>query len=695
MCCREHNLAYRQVVALEPLLNNGSIISASDLNLFNGEILVFRRNEDLLVNKGLDIDLILSNRSMVFCVGCIGWLWEQRRRVWAVMASVGVNRGVSPVLSAVSQRPLDDYKTMRNSSAVVEEVGGNVSVDEADEVSAWGEDAQAAAGEVKYSLSATPSDDKHSRGVDSESGQGLPLLTADLLPFTQAVPQLDGVGSRRARKRAVHHPEQQDYDQENIDPQTMEHFPPTSRHICNSEPTLAAITPTWTAVNVRNTTTRPQVTMAEEPTSDDNAASSDLDLHLEQDDIANIVPYQGTLDKPAVPVISPGYYTAERAQGPPEMVDYKETGVTFPDSPTTDTGFVGLPPPPRKQHPAVLPGGLSRLEILDRAEIAAYGFPTGLNKPQRETTPLKPDPIRAVFPPLTRTPSPPETGDNKFPVNKEPITVYCFCRKPDNGTKMVKCSREECVVGWYHYSCFSKAQKISVNKSSMYNRASHILIPSHPLVKQDHRHWILDEWVCEACKLDMYHPTEFGAPATDFSSPFSTAQCIGRLSMPGPADPVADPYGLASMPDFTRPLYPAELISTPRTATPAADAYGFSKMSKFLSPNRASDQGKQDTLMNENLNTDLDDYGDETLVGTEDMVLDNENLPAVTHSQSEEDGTIIGNESSLAANEETLVENEDAIVNTEGGGVQSEGSLSHFLHASDRSHEDEDMMERA
>jgi hypothetical protein len=62
-------------------------MSTLDLDLFDGEILVFRRNENLLLKKSIHIESILSRHSMVFCLGCLEYLWAQRTRVWGSTAA--------------------------------------------------------------------------------------------------------------------------------------------------------------------------------------------------------------------------------------------------------------------------------------------------------------------------------------------------------------------------------------------------------------------------------------------------------------------------------------------------------------------------------------------------------------------------------------------------------------------------------
>lgn len=700
MCRKKFNHEYRLVVALEPLLNNASITTASHLKLYNGDILVFQRNNSLLQGKGLNIDLILANYSMVFCIECLQLLWDQRARVWLAAASVSDHRGIDRGLSAVSQTCSEDRGIVHNGFAAGEERGADVAADEA-EGSVEGEGAQHNIVGVKHSPSATPRHGGQSGGVDSGADLELPVATADARSFTHNVPQLDGHVSDSSDEDSY-----QDSDQENINPQTLDNFPTTSNILHNLGPIMAANTttwapinksdadsidldrtdgsssgedadysdfeehssdidrassdvnhadtantsqlhqqwdlPSWTAIN-QPSTTQPVVTIAEETTG----ASDEYWEFGEQDLLTDAVPFQGTFDRPRIPVT-----------WPPPPLENRRTGVAFPGSPTADAVVES----PGEQHGANLPWRPSRLEILQRVETALYGGPSELDELQRESTPLPASPIKTIFCPVAQSPVTPtnqETAPGATLADQRYAPSLCHCRRPAGTAKMAKCSNPKCHIQWYHYLCLSKGPKIS------YSRTRKTRAP----------------WLCEVCKFKVRHPEAFDTvehyvPANiNFIRKSHIDSIVSDLGIPGRVGHIENPYGLASMQYCNRlRQVPREEESSSHTDTaepveseeeseeeheeesneeyalyPAppdleGDPFGFALVSRFVPRDDRSKRQKlntvQELLQNNNPNRD----GGCTSNVTDAKLIDHDS-----------EDTVLGNDSSPAGNEETLV----------------------------------------
>ncbi|KAF2651704.1 hypothetical protein K491DRAFT_84202 [Lophiostoma macrostomum CBS 122681] len=48
-----------------------------------------------------------------------------------------------------------------------------------------------------------------------------------------------------------------------------------------------------------------------------------------------------------------------------------------------------------------------------------------------------------------------------LPQHLVPKPIYCYCQRPDNGSRMVQCTNENCSVQWVHLQCMNKAQRLS------------------------------------------------------------------------------------------------------------------------------------------------------------------------------------------------------------------------------------------
>jgi hypothetical protein len=67
-----------QVIVMEPLLDIGTLIPETALNLFDGQIFVFSRDDTKYNNMGFDIKNLLPKEMLLFCVDCLQYLWSQR-----------------------------------------------------------------------------------------------------------------------------------------------------------------------------------------------------------------------------------------------------------------------------------------------------------------------------------------------------------------------------------------------------------------------------------------------------------------------------------------------------------------------------------------------------------------------------------------------------------------------------------------
>ena len=47
-----------------------------------------------------------------------------------------------------------------------------------------------------------------------------------------------------------------------------------------------------------------------------------------------------------------------------------------------------------------------------------------------------------------------DSSPDKSPCRSKDIAeTYCFCRKPDDGSKMIFCENENCKIKWFHVKC--------------------------------------------------------------------------------------------------------------------------------------------------------------------------------------------------------------------------------------------------
>jgi hypothetical protein len=108
----------------------------------------------------------------------------------------------------------------------------------------------------------------------------------------------------------------------------------------------------------------------------------------------------------------------------------------------------------RSQHDERSSGQLydSNLDnVLKAPPLALVQGPSVVSKPPGGIQARLPS-LASDTPPLSRAP---------FPKHLVPKHTYCYCQRPDNGTKMVQCTNEDCPVRWFHYNCLPKSQKLS------------------------------------------------------------------------------------------------------------------------------------------------------------------------------------------------------------------------------------------
>jgi hypothetical protein len=71
------------IIALEPILDPGTLTSAAELNLFHGCLLLFQRDDTKYASKGYHLGSVITSKAhTMFCVDCLQLLWDQRVRAW-------------------------------------------------------------------------------------------------------------------------------------------------------------------------------------------------------------------------------------------------------------------------------------------------------------------------------------------------------------------------------------------------------------------------------------------------------------------------------------------------------------------------------------------------------------------------------------------------------------------------------------
>jgi hypothetical protein len=125
-------------------------------------------------------------------------------------------------------------------------------------------------------------------------------------------------------------------------------------------------------------------------------------------------------------------------------------------------------------------------------------------------------------PPMTPPVTPSKTGrthPKAAVIVTAPLTqdkrVYCLCRRPDDGERMVECSVPDCTARWYHWKCLTPTEKKMSKAKS---------------------------WVCSACRLQPQidlHAAEPVFKALDIKDRASK-----MLTCAGITKWVEHPYGL-------------------------------------------------------------------------------------------------------------------------------------------------------
>ncbi|KAF2259321.1 hypothetical protein CC78DRAFT_586055 [Lojkania enalia] len=72
-------------VALEPVIDEATLIPELEPNLFLGNILVFRRNHLKLLSWGFSADRFIPKTCAAFCFECLQFLWDRRISAWAII----------------------------------------------------------------------------------------------------------------------------------------------------------------------------------------------------------------------------------------------------------------------------------------------------------------------------------------------------------------------------------------------------------------------------------------------------------------------------------------------------------------------------------------------------------------------------------------------------------------------------------
>lgn len=72
-------------LSVEPLVDWATLDIVHDLDLFENQILVYRRNDSLSRKYGLDIRQFISKEPIAFCVECLQFLWDRRVESWFIV----------------------------------------------------------------------------------------------------------------------------------------------------------------------------------------------------------------------------------------------------------------------------------------------------------------------------------------------------------------------------------------------------------------------------------------------------------------------------------------------------------------------------------------------------------------------------------------------------------------------------------
>lgn len=78
-------VAVTPIISLEPIIDFGTLIPACDLNLFNNEIFIFRRDGTKYDKMGFHFDFYSRKLKSTFCADCLQFLWNHRVRGWAIL----------------------------------------------------------------------------------------------------------------------------------------------------------------------------------------------------------------------------------------------------------------------------------------------------------------------------------------------------------------------------------------------------------------------------------------------------------------------------------------------------------------------------------------------------------------------------------------------------------------------------------
>ena len=135
-----------------------------------------------------------------------------------------------------------------------------------------------------------------------------------------------------------------------------------------------------------------------------------------------------------------------------------------------------------------------------------------------------------------------------------PTQLICSCHKPAEtfDVKIVECYNPGCNVGWYHYNCLAKTQKLS----ALHGR-----------------------WTCDLCKVEK--DWGYAAKATDFKCPFSEQELADALGGPGGIEGVANPYGLGNITKLSGEVVPRAVRAFGWACDPEAVARAVEEMEDY------------------------------------------------------------------------------------------------------------------
>ncbi|KAF2276793.1 uncharacterized protein EI97DRAFT_500998 [Westerdykella ornata] len=423
-CPQPQDTTEREIVVLEPLLNFASL-TAAEMDYFDADIIVFRRNASYYEQNCFDLDMLpLVRQSPRFCLRCLGSLWNMRVQAWACM---------------------DREETMKQL------------------VNAFQETLNFSSSEDTSVTSSSSFEEDRSTGTSGSESS--PIHTDNHSP---PLLQLDGTRVLRTRHSQAAPAANNGGHCERASGRTLLVTLPLRPSAAN-QLSLVASSPSKGCSNPNQ---------LPHTTSLNNLAKSVIKMNAGYTVDANGSPQFsggvniGSSGRASDPTGSPqpfqnintdsgdnlGAATLPNSSNEVDMVDVDSMG--------TLTAFGS---PPSLDRP-----GIPRPLILESVDRGISVTDTE-KKPSPISRQASPSKFRAQFPRDCEssgnnkdqaTPSqPPKLVVPRISVYDLPPMPLCSCRKPWEG-RMVHCSNTECIVGSYHHKCLTANEKRAIQRKS-------------------------------------------------------------------------------------------------------------------------------------------------------------------------------------------------------------------------------------